>query len=179
MDTVGLTTELMWRPAWVTLLIDAPLLVVIGRFVSPALFAQLKWYLAGATFTVFALIWLSVGSVMYWEEVYSAIFPAWWHWLLPLIYGTLDGLLALLFWRVSRLATRWQAVWFTLCGGLLSIAGHSVGVSRGLMRVPMLANVSVVSALTFGVFEYIFYWCIIVGLAIVARRVVNGRRGKL
>ncbi len=167
----------MWRAAWVTMLIDVPLLVVIGLFVSPARFANLKWYLAGATFAMFALIWLAAGSLLYWEDVYSAIFPAWWHWLLPLIYGTLDGLLALLFWRVSRMAARWQAVWFTLCGGLLSIAGHSVGIARGLMRAPMLANVSVVSALTFGVFEYIFYWCAIVGLAIAAQRMARGLRG--
>jgi hypothetical protein len=35
--------------------------------------------------------------------------------------------------------------------------------------VPLLAEVSVVSALVFGVFEFIFYWCAIVGLSVAAR----------
>ncbi len=35
------------------------------------------------------------------------------------------------------------------------------------------ATSSVVSALTFGVFEFIFYWCVILTLAVVARRVTR------
>jgi hypothetical protein len=47
--------------------------------------------------------------------------------------------------------------------------GHGIGISRGLLRVPLLANVSAVSALVFGVFEFIFYWCVIVGLSVAGR----------
>ncbi len=171
----SLTTELMWRAAWVTALIDAPLLVLVARGVRPKLFAGLRWELAGAAFGVFAVIWGAFGSVLYWDAVYRAIFPSWWRWLLPVIYGTLDGLLALLFWRASVAAPRWQALWFVLLGGLLSLVGHGIGASRGLFGVPMLAQVSIVSALTFGVFEYIFYWCGIVGIAVAAGKVLRAR----
>ncbi len=166
-----LTSSLMWRAALVTALIDAPLLALLAWRVSPDLFRRLKWFLTGSAFLVYAVIWGVVGSVIYWDEVYSAIFPAWFHWLLPLIYGTLFGLLALAFWGLSRRAARFQVVWFCLLGGLSSLAGHSIGAARGLFRVPMLAQTSIASALTFGVFEFIFYFCVIVGLAGGIRRI--------
>lgn len=172
--SASLTSSLMWWSAVVTALIDAPLLALLVGRVSPELFRRLKWPLTGAAFLVFAAIWFSVGSVAFWETVYSAIFPAWFRWLLPLIYGTLFALLALGFWGLSRRAARWQAVWFCVLGGLSSLAGHTIGASRGLFKVPMLAQTSIASALTFGVFEFIFYFCVIVGIAWVLRRLFPG-----
>ncbi len=168
-DTGQATSELFWWCALVAALIDAPLLAVIARYVSFDLLGKLKWYLAGAAFLVYALLWGIFGSVYYWDSVYSAIFPAWTRWLLPLEYGLLFGALALAFWRVSILIARWCAVWFALFGGLVSIVGHSIGIGRGLLRVPLLSEVSAASALVFGVFEFIFYWCAIIGLGIAAR----------
>ena len=60
-------------------------------------------------------------------------------------------------------------MWFSLLGGLVSLVGHSIGISRGLLRVPLLADASAVSALVFGVFEFIFYWCVIVGLSVAGK----------
>jgi hypothetical protein len=167
LDLTGIpaaTSELLWRAAFVAALIDIPLLIIVARSVHSGLFRELKWYLAAAAFAVYAALWGAFGSIYFWDSVYSAIFPAWFRWYLPLIYGLLFGALALLFWRVSLIAPRSQAVWFTLLGGLVSIVGHSLGISRGLLRVPLLAQVSARSALAFGVFEFIFYWCVIVGL---------------
>jgi hypothetical protein len=142
----------------------------IARGVSSELFYQLKWFLAGAAFVVFAILWGTFGSVYFWDTVYQAIFPAWSRWMLPLGYGLVYGALAVLFWRASLQASRWQAVWFSLLVGLVSLVGHSIGISRGLLRVPMLAEVSAVSALVFGVFEFIFYGCVITGLSVAGRR---------
>jgi hypothetical protein len=153
----------------IAVLIDAPLLMLVARYVSSELFRKLKWYLAGAGFVVYAVLWGTFGSVYYWDSVYHAIFPAWARWLLPVVYGLLFGALALAFWRASILAARWQVVWFSLLGGLVSLVGHGIGISRGLLRVPLLAEVSAVSALVFGVFEFIFYWCAIVGLSLAGR----------
>lgn len=166
-----LTSSLLWRAAGVTALIDAPLVLLIAWRVTPALFRALRWYLAGAAAVIWAAIWGVFGSVLFWDEVYHAIFPAWFHWLLPLIYGTLYALFALAFWRVSMEAGRAGPASFLLLGGLISIVGHGIGAARGLFRVPMLANASVASALTFGVFEYIFYWCVIVGLAVAVWKI--------
>lgn len=82
--------------------------------------------------------------------------------------GTLFGALSLGFWRLSISAARWQAVWFCLLGGVVSLVGHGIGIRRGLLEVPLLAEASAASALTFGVFEFVFYWSLIVGLAIAA-----------
>ena len=167
--TGQVTSELFW---WVTLiaaLIDAPLLFLVTRFVSSGLFGKLKWYLVGAALLVYAALWGIFGSVYFWDSVYQAIFPAWFRWLLPVGFGLLFGALALAFWRVSRLAAWGQVLWFILLGGLVSLVGHSIGISRGLLRVPLLAEASAISALVFGVFEFIFYWCVIVGLSVAGR----------
>ncbi len=173
METEPITSELLWRSMWIAMLIDAPLLFIIARSVSSGLFRKLKWYLAGAAFVVYAALWGTFGSVYFWDTVYSAIFPGWFRWLLPLLYGLLDAAVALLFWRVSITAARWQAMWFSLLGAVLSVAGHSIGISRGLLRVPLLAQASAASALAFGAFEYIFYWCLIVALGAIVHKAVD------
>lgn len=164
-ETVSLTSELLWRATVIAVVIDAPLLLAIGKWVPLDLFRRLKWPLAAAAAVVYASLWGVFGSMYFWDSVYHAVFPAWSRWVLPWFYGLLFGALALLFWRVAVALPRWPAVWFALCGGMVSLVGHGVGVMRGLMKVPMLSQASVVSALTFGVFEFIFYWCAIVGIA--------------
>jgi hypothetical protein len=168
-STVRVTSEILWRATFFALLIDLPALVLVGRSVSSDLFTRLKWYLAGAALLLYAVLWGTIGSVYFWDAVYSHVFPAWSRWALPAMYGPLFGALALLFWRVSVNAPKWPAVWFVLLGGLVSLVGHGIGVLRGLMRVPLLSGASVTSALVFGVFEFILYWCAIVGLAALAR----------
>jgi hypothetical protein len=165
--TGQVTSELFWRVTLIAALIDAPLLFLVARFVSSGLFGKLKWYLVGAAFLIYAALWGTFGSVYFWDSVYQAIFPAWFRWLLPVGFGLLFGALALAFWRVSRLAARGQVLWFILLGGLVSLVGHSIGISRGLLRVPLLAEASTASALVFGVFEFI--WSVIVGLSVVGR----------
>ena len=169
MATGQLTSALMWRVAAIAALIDAPLVMLAAKWVPGDLFRKLEWYLAGAAALIYAGLWGTYGSIFYWQAVYAAIFPAWFRWLLPLVYGLLYGALALGFWRVSLLAGRRQVVWFIFLGGLVSLVGHGIGISRGLFRVPMLAGTSIASALTFGVFEFIFYFCAIVGLGAAGR----------
>ena len=172
-ETPRVTSELLWRASWIAALIDLPLLLIVGRWVPHALFRQLKWSLAAAAFLVYATLWSVFGSISFWGEVYQAVFPAWSRWLLPVGFGLLYGALALAFWRLGLSMPRWPAIWFCLLGGLVSLVGHGIGILRGLMQVPLLSEASAASALVFGVFEFIFYWCAIVGLAAVARRMVQ------
>ena len=175
-ETGRVTSELLWRATLVAVLIDTPLLILVGRWVSSELFGKLKWHLAGAAFAVYAALWGTFASVYFWDAVYKAVFPAWSRWLLPVGYGLLFGAFALAFWRVSITAARWQAMWFSLLGGLVSLVGHGIGIRRGLLRVPLLAEASAASALVFGVFEFIFYWCAIVGIAVAGRKLGLGLR---
>jgi len=168
-ETGSVTSVMLWRVTLIAVLIDTPLLILVARGVSSELFSKIKWHMAGAAFIVYALLWGTFGSVLFWDTVYKVIFPAWSRWLLPVGYGLLFGAFAVAFWRVCRLAARWQVVWFCLLGGMVSLVGHGIGISRGLLRVPLLAEASAVSALAFGVFEFIFYWCAIVGLSLAGR----------
>jgi hypothetical protein len=163
------TSQLLWWGTLVAALIDIPLLILVALRVGSGLFGKLQGYLAAAAFLVFASIWYVCGSLYFWDPVYRLVFPVWSRWLLPLFFGLLEGVLALIFWRLGRLASRGQALWFILCGGLASLVGHGVGIRRGLMQVPMLAGASAASALVFGIFEFIFYWSVILGLGLAFR----------
>lgn len=175
-STARVTSELLWRATFIAVLIDAPLVILIGRGVSSELFRKLKWHLAAAAFVVYAVLWGTFASVYYWDAVYGHVFPAWSRWLLPVGYGVLFGAVAVAFWRVSVAAAKWPPVWFCLLGGLVSLVGHGIGIRRGLLRVPLLSEASAVSALSFGVFEFVFYWCAIVGLAVAAWKAGLGVR---
>src|SRR3972149_2162189 len=168
-ESARVTSELLWRATAIALLIDIPLLFLVGRFVSSELFRHLKWYLGGVAFVVYAVLWGVFGSVYFWDSVYQAVFPVWSRWLLPLWFGGLFGVAAIVFWRISAAARRWQAVWFVLLCGLVSLVGHGIGIRRGLLRVPLLSEASAASALVFGVTEVIFYWCGLVALAVAVR----------
>ena len=169
-ETGRLTSELMWRSTSITVVIDVVLLLLVARFVPAELFAKLKWHVAAAAYIVYASLWGVLGSVLFWDTAYSAVFPGWSRWLLPVGLGLLYGALALAFWQVSIHAPRWQAVWFCLLGGGMSLVGHGIGIARGLLRVPLLAEASVISVLSFGVAEFIAYWCVIVALGVASRR---------
>jgi hypothetical protein len=168
-ETSRLTSELLWRATSITALIDVVLLLLVARFVSAELFAKLKWHVAAACI-VYALLWGVLGSVLFWDTAYNAVFPGWSRWLLPVGFGLLYGVLALAFWQVSIHAPRWQAVLFCLLGGGMSLVGHGIGITRGLLRVPLLAQTNMISILSFGVTEFIVYWCVIVGLGMMSRR---------
>jgi len=177
-STARVTSELLWRATFIAVLIDAPFVILIGRRVSSELFRKLKWHLAAAAFVVYAALWGTFASVYFWDAVYKQVFPTWSRWLLPVGYGVLFGVVAVAFWRASGAVARWQPVWFCLLGGLVSLVGHGIGIRRGLLRVPLLSEASATSALVFGVFEFVFYWCVIVGLAVASWRAGLGARGR-
>jgi hypothetical protein len=168
------TTELLLSASFVTAMIDAVLLVLVGR-VRRETFRRLKWPLAIAAAAVFAALWGFLASNLYWEAVYRHVFPAGMRAWLPAVYGLAFGVVSLLFWKISVKAPRWPAVWFCILGGLVSIPGHAWGMSRGLMRVPLLSQASPASALLFGFFEFIVYFAAIVGAAHLALR-LRGHR---
>jgi hypothetical protein len=105
-ETSRLTSDLLWWATSITALIDVVLLLLVARFVSAELFAKLKWHVAAAASIVYALLWGVLGSVLFWDTAYSAVFPVWSRWLLPVGFGLLYGALALAFWQVSIHAPR-------------------------------------------------------------------------
>jgi hypothetical protein len=175
-NTARVTSELLWRATFIAVMIDAPVVILIQRRVCSELFSKLKWHLAAAAFVVYAALWGALASVYFWDAVYGHLFPAWSRWLLPVGYGVLFGAVAVAFWHVSVAVPGWPPVWFCLLGGLVSLVGHGIGIWRGLLKVPLLSEASAASALVFGVFEFVFYWCAIVGLAVAAWKAGLGVR---
>lgn len=169
MDAPRLTTSIFLLASLVTALVDAILLILVA-WIPPATFRRMKWPLAAGAGVIYALLWGFLASGIYWEEVYRHVFPDALRVWLPMIYGPAFGLLALLFWSLAARAPRWPAVWFCLLGGLISIPGHLWGMSRGLMRVPLLSQASPAAALLFGFFEFIVYFAAIVGIALLTLR---------
>ena len=88
-ESSRVTSELLWRGTAIALLIDIPLLLLVGRFISSQLFRQLKWHLVSAAFLTYAVLWGVFGSVYFWDSVYRAVFPGWSRWLLPIWFGVL------------------------------------------------------------------------------------------
>lgn len=162
-----LPTELFWWAALATAAVDAGLLLLVARFVRRSLFERLMWPVTLAATLTYAAIWGVVASWRMWDVVYSMVFPAWARWWLPAWYGVGFGVMALLFWHASVRLPGSPAVTFCLLGGLVSIPGHLWGMRRGLMRVPLLAQASPLAAFTFGVFEFVAYWCFILALGLV------------
>ena len=172
-ESSRLTPDLLWRATAVALLIDIPLVSLVNHLVPSALFRRLKWYLAVAAFLLYVVLWAGFASPYFWDSVYQAVFPGWSRWLLPPWFGVMYGLLGLLFWRMASAASQREVVWFVCLGGVVSLVGHGIGIARGLLRVPLLSEASPVSALVFGVFEFIFYWCVIVAVAAAGRRMIT------
>jgi hypothetical protein len=169
-DLAPLPSALFWWAALAMAAIDLGLLLLVARCVRRPLFERLMWAVTAAAALTYAAIWGGVASWWMWDVVYFALFPAWARWWLPLWYGLGFGAVALLFWHVSVRLPGNPAVWFCLLGGLVSLPGHLWGMRRGLMRVPLLAEASPVAALTFGAFEFVAYWCFILALSLVLRR---------
>jgi hypothetical protein len=168
MDIAGYaTSQLYWVAALVAALIDIAFVALLVWRIKPAFFRQLKWKFV----IVAGLFWLGLWSwVMwdpfFWETCYQYIFPAWIRPLWPPLYGLVACAVALFFWWLSLRIPIHPVLSLILLGGLESFPGHIRAIYwMGLLETPLLKNVSPASALTFGFFEFAFYWCIILIIA--------------
>jgi len=162
--------------ALVTALIDLVFVFLLLRWVDRSRFQRLKAPLV----IVAALAWCGIYTAAvwsFWDTCYSFVFPGWVRWFV-IFFGLLMGGVAYLFWWLA-LKIPWNPiVTFTILGGLHSLPGHLNGIyGMGLMeKCPILTEVSIESALVFGVFEFIFYWCVILSaVALIEHLVGKGR----
>ena len=102
-----------------------------------------------------------------WETCYQYIFPLWARWIMPPVMAVLDGVLALLFWWLALHLPGNPVVNLVLLGGLESLPGHLRAIQLGILETPLLREVSAASALTFGFFEFVFYWSVILAISAI------------
>ena len=172
------TSQIYWIATIVTALIDVVFVSLLAWRNKPARFHQLKWPLSIAA----AVFWLSLwGWAMWdtfiWETCYQFVFPPWVRPFWPFTFGLINGGLALFFWWLARRLPGNPVITLVLLGGLESFPGHLWAIyGRGILETPLLKEVSPASALTFGFFEFIFYWSFILTLASLVRWLWDHRR---
>jgi hypothetical protein len=167
LEGVKVTTEILWRAATLFGLLDMVLVIYYARFIEPAIFLQLKRPLTLIAGIFWFLMWL-VMVIFFWEPVYHYVFPPWSRWILPFLFGIGFALAGLLFWWLALQFKGNPVISLFLLGGLLGMITHILAIHRGILeKPPLLQGVSPVAASIMPIFEFIFYWCIILGLSLL------------
>lgn len=164
------TTEILWRGALIFALIDAVLVGFLVRRITPVWLRQLKWTIVATTGVVWCVIWILM-ACFFWERVYHYVFPEWARWVIPPVYGVLFAAVGWLFYSLALRLPGNPVVNLCLLGGLWGMITHIWAIHRGILdKPPMLQGASPVAAAIMPIFEFIFYWCIILGIASLLRR---------
>ena len=163
-----ITTELLYQGALVFALMDAIYIPLLVWRVREETFRHLKWTLVIAAAVVWFCIW-SWAIDNFWETVYSYVFPAGVQTWAPWIALIASGIVALILWMLATQTRTKTVLVYCLLSGILGSITHAWAVTRGIVtKPPMLQGASPLGAVTIAFFEYIFYWCVILTLAVLA-----------
>ena len=172
-DQIQVTTTMLLQGALFFALMDAVMIVLLTRWISFEDLVRWKWKLVAAAFVVWFAIWYSVLSI-FWVDVYSFVFPLKLRPWLPIIFGLLMSLAVYCFWWVSIKFRRSPLIVFSLLAGLWGVTTHIWAINRGVITAPpMLQGSSPSAALVIAFFEYIFYFSIILLMAMLTNRLVS------
>jgi hypothetical protein len=167
-------SEQLWMDSVIITLVDFAFVLLLIWRVKPSRFRELKWTLvctAAIFWSIFGIVLVSI----FWGTYYQYFFPGWFHFggiliFVPILYG----LFALAFhWLALRVPGN-PILYFCLLAGLESVFEHLWGIyGLKILEISMLQETSPASMLTFSFPEYIFYWCIVISIAILIQ---NGLR---
>lgn len=162
-----ITTAMLYQGTLLFALLDTVCVPLLLWCVQRKAFARLKWELVLSA----ALVWFGIWSWAignFWETVYVYVFPAWARIGVPPLAFGIAGLVALGLWAAAMRFRGQSVLVYFLCGAALGSLSHAWALTRGLMtRPPMLQGASPLGALILAFFEYLFYWCVILTLAVV------------
>jgi len=160
-DDIKVTTEMLWRAALLFAGIDIVLITILTRLVKPPVLFNMKWKLIIVMAIFFCLLFGSIMSIVFWDSVYSYVFPSWMRWIIPPAYGILFSLAGLFYWWLAFKLPANPVINFCILGGTWGFLTHVLAIQRGILeKPPMLQGASSISALTIATFEFIFYWSI-------------------
>jgi hypothetical protein len=169
--TARVTTAILWRGTLIFAPVDLLLLSLLARAVTPERFREIRRLLPVTAGVCWFLIWLSLASIVFWDAVYSYMFPVWSRWLLPPAQALLTAGVAALAVRIALRLPRFAVVGFCLLGGIWGSLSHVWAVFRGIVtKPPMLRGASPAAAVIFAFFEFTLYFCVIVTATLVLRR---------
>ena len=164
-DGVKVTTEILIRAAMLFALFGMVLVAYLARFIEPELFLLLKWKVTIVAAAFWFVIWL-VMVIFFWEPVYHYVFSSVLRWFIPPLMAAFFALAGLFIWWAASHFTGHPVLSFCLLGGLSGIITHIWAIARGILeKPPMLQGVSPLAASIMPFFEFVLYWCIILGVA--------------
>jgi hypothetical protein len=165
-NDLKVTTEMLWRGALLFAVTDLVFVSVIIKIVKPSDLFRMKWTLVIVMALFFTFLFGFITGFLFWDSVYSYVFPSRARWIIPPVYGLLFSMAGLFFWWIASRSPRSQVIIFCLFGGLWGVITHILAIYRGILdKPPMLTGASPFAALTIAAFEFIFYWCICLTIA--------------
>lgn len=160
------TTKMLWQGALIFALIDILFVAVLTRSIKAENFRLFKWPLVITTGIFWFLLLLTLMLWLFWEPVYHYVFPAWARWFIPPVYGVLFAATGYFFWWLARRLPGNPIINWCLLGGLWGMVTHAWAIYRGILgKVPMLQGASPVAAVIMPIFEFAFYYCVILSIA--------------
>jgi hypothetical protein len=169
-------TSALWLGTLYFAAIDAVFIPILAWRIKSATFHRFKWALGITTAIFWSTLW-TWALVNFWDSVYHYVFPAWAHWLIPPTFGLLYAGISLLIWWLAVRLRGNAVVNFCLLGGLWGMITHLFAVSIGIVTKPLvLQGAAPVAAVIIAIFEFMFYWCIILTVAVLLHHVWRGLR---
>lgn len=160
-DDLKVTSEILWRGALLFAVIDLVFVSILIKIVKPSDLFKMKWTLVIVMALFFTFLFGFITSFLFWDSVYSYVFPTRARWIIPPLYGLLFSMAGFFFWWIASRSSTSQVTIFCLLGGLWGVITHILAIYRGILdKPPMLTGTSPAAALTIAAFEFIFYWCI-------------------
>ncbi len=166
LDNFRIPSEQFWLSAAVTAVVDAIFILILIWRIKPSRFRELRWTLVGTA----AVLWSGFAVFLvsaFWDSYYRHFYPGWFHSggvlvFVPLLFGFLAWVFH---WLALRLPGN-PILTFSLLCGAESVLEHLGGICAfHILEIPLLQGASPASILAFCFPEYIFYWCIVIGLA--------------
>jgi hypothetical protein len=165
-DDLKVTSEVLWRGALIFAVIDILFAAILTRRIKAESFRLLKWPLTITAGIFWALLLLTMMSGLFWQSVYGYLFPSWARWLIPPMYGLLFAATGYFFWWLAKRLPGNSVINWCLLGGLWGMVTHSWAIYRGILdKVPMLQGASPIATVIMPIFEFGFYYCVILSLA--------------
>jgi len=174
LENLKISSEQFWMSGVITAIVDVIFIFLLVWRIKSSHFRELKWTLVG-TAVIFWSIFAIFLVLVFWDTYYHYFFPSWFRSGGILLYvPILYGIFALTFhWLALRVPGN-PIVIFCLLGGTESLIEHLWGIyGLNILEVPLLQEASPTSILVFSFPEYVFYWCIVISIAILLQ---NGWR---
>lgn len=169
------TSELYWLSAGLLTIVDLTAIYCLSQCIPTERFRKVSFEITLVSMLFWGGLWSALMANNYvWEWCYYHIFSNTERWLMPPIMSLLYGGLGFVMWKIALRLPFQPVITFSVLGALISLPDHLYAiVVKNVLDTPLLSEVSASSAIVFGIFEFVFYWLVILSIAIFARSILN------